>query len=86
MTVTQSQLFATFGQCDYLLYWETGPGENCKIISGPGSAKEEMDNYLNSCGVIGQPLTSNGTTDGTCIEGPNVRKILPSSASTSTST
>merc|ERR1712013_253052 len=49
----------------------TGPDENCKIISGPGSAKEEMDKYLNACGVIGQPITNDGTTGGTCIEGPN---------------
>jgi len=69
--IQNCDLFATFGQCDYLLYWEAGPDENCKIISGPGSAKEEMDNYLNACGVIGQPLTSNGFKNGTCIEGPN---------------
>jgi len=64
-------LFASFDQCDYLLYWETGHYKNCKIISGPGSAKEEMDKYLNACGIIGQPLTNDGTTGGTCIEGPN---------------
>jgi len=49
----------------------TGADKNCKIISGPGSAKEEMDKYLNACGIIGQPLTNDGTTGGTCIEGPN---------------
>merc|ERR1712013_21183 len=69
--IQNCDLFATFDQCDYLLYWETGPDENCKIISGPGSAKEEMDKYLNACGVIGQPITNDGTTGGTCIEGPN---------------
>merc|ERR1711970_1568577 len=69
--IQNCDLFGSFDQCDYLLYWETGPDENCKIISGPGSAKEEMDKYLNACGVIGQPLTNDGTDTGTCIEGPN---------------
>merc|ERR1712212_1110088 len=45
--IQNCDLFASFDQCDYLLYWETGPDENCKII------------------------TSDGTTAGTCIEGPN---------------
>merc|ERR1712212_1017513 len=69
--IQNCDLFGSFDQCDYLLYWETGPDENCKIISGPGTNKEEMDKYLNACGVIGQPITSDGTTAGTCIEGPN---------------
>merc|ERR1719449_497615 len=41
--IQNCDLFATFDQCDYLLYWETGPDENCKIISGPGTKEEEMD-------------------------------------------
>merc|ERR1712013_289920 len=50
--IQNCDLFATFDQCDYLLYWE-------------------VDKYLNACGVIGQPITNDGTTGGTCIEGPN---------------
>merc|ERR1719481_1393160 len=73
--IQNCDLFATFGQCDYLLYWEpgSGPDENCKIISGPGSNTEEMAKYLGQCGVIGQPMTDNGDQGGNCIwSGENV--------------
>merc|ERR1712098_984817 len=73
--IQNCDLFATFGQCDYLLYWEpgSGPDENCKIISGPGTNTDEMAKYLGQCGVIGQPMTDNGDQGGNCIwSGDNV--------------
>merc|ERR1712112_350918 len=69
--IQNCDLFATFDQCDYLLYWETGPDENCKIISGPGTKEEEMDKYLTACRVTGQAMTADGDKNGECIEGPN---------------
>ena len=68
------KLFGSFDQCDYLLYFETGPDENCKIISGPGSPEEEMALYLKACSVLGQPMTSTGDNTGSCIEGPEVNQ------------
>ena len=70
------KLFGSFDQCDYLLYFETGPDENCKIISGPGTPEEEMALYLNACSVVGQPMTTTGLkpTGEDCIEGPLVHQ------------
>merc|ERR1712179_283995 len=75
--IQNCDLFATFDQCDYLLYWETGPDENCKITSGPGTAKEEMDNYLNACGVIGQPMTNDGFNMVLALKG-QITNVHPS--------
>merc|ERR1712106_599537 len=66
--IQNCDLFGSFGQCDYLLYFgENGPDENCKIISGSGTADEEIAKYLQACRTIGQPMKN---TAGGCIEGP----------------
>ena len=54
------QLFNTFGQCDYLMYYGTTEDENCKMIHGG----EDMATYLGSCNEIGQPTRH---TNGQCM-------------------
>merc|ERR1712212_579079 len=49
--IQNCDLFGSFGQCNYLLYWSSGPDENCKLI-----ADTTIDQYLTACGVVGQPL------------------------------
>jgi len=69
--IQNCDIFAEFDSCDYIIYFEQGPDENCKIISGPGTKEVEMANYLEACSVVGQPMTTSGDNDGTtCIEGP----------------
>ena len=53
------QLFGSFGQCNYLLFWSSGPDENCKLI-----ADTTLDQYVAACGVVGQPLRD---ADGSCM-------------------
>jgi len=51
--IQNCDLFGSFGQCNYLLYWSpgSGPDENCKLV-----ADTTIEQYLGQCGVIGQPL------------------------------
>merc|ERR1739838_87297 len=66
--IQNCDLFGSFDQCDYLMYYgDNGPDENCKIISGSGTADEEMAKYLKACRVVGQPMKN---TAGDCLEGP----------------
>merc|ERR1739838_561176 len=62
--IQNCELFGSFGQCDYLLYFKSGPDENCKIISGPGEPDDEMNKYLDACRVAGQPMQN---TAGDCL-------------------
>merc|ERR1712112_52949 len=57
----QCDLFASFGACDWFLFVNSGPDENCHLF-GPG--KESMADYLSSCNLKGQPLRRK---DDTCI-------------------
>merc|ERR1712106_610509 len=68
--IQNCDIFATFDQCDYIIYFEQGPNENCKIISGPGTPREMMNLYLEACSMTGQPLTTTGEAGGQCVEGP----------------
>merc|ERR1712123_194385 len=68
--IQNCDIFATFDSCDYIIYFEQGPDENCKIISGTGTPEEEMAIYLAACGVTGQPLTTTGEFRGQCVESP----------------
>merc|ERR1739838_25150 len=65
--IQNCELFGSFGQCDYLLYFKSGPDENCKIISGPGEPDDEMNKYLDACRVAGQPMQN---TAGDCLPTP----------------
>merc|ERR1712123_100712 len=67
--IQNCDIFATFNSCDYITYID-GPNENCKIMVGPGTPQQEMNNYLEACGMTGQPMTTDGTSDGQCVEGP----------------
>merc|ERR1712123_513633 len=66
--IQNCDIFATFDSCDYIIYFEKGPDENCKIISGPGTKEEEMAIYLEACSVTGQPLTTTGVAGGPCVD------------------
>jgi len=59
--IQNCDLFGSFGQCNYLLYWESGPDENCKLI-----ADTTLDQYLEACRVVGQPLRD---AYGVCVSG-----------------
>merc|ERR1712233_28132 len=61
----QCDLFASFGACDWFLFVNSGPDENCHLF-GPG--KESMADYLSSCNLQGQPTRR---ADDTCIMDPN---------------
>lgn len=53
--IDNCDLFANFGQCDYLLYYgDNGKDENCQLISGENG--ETIERYLESCRIVGQPL------------------------------
>merc|ERR1712106_972899 len=72
--IQNCDIFATFDSCDYIIYFEKGPDENCKIISGTGTPEEEMAIYMAACSVTGQPMTTTGENDGEnggqCVAGP----------------
>jgi len=71
--IQNCDLFASFDQCDYLMYYgDNGPDENCKIISGPDAPEVEMAKYLSACGLIGQGITTDGNIDGQCVAMPDV--------------
>jgi len=57
--IQNCDLFGSFGQCNYLLFWSSGPDENCKLI-----ADTTLDQYVAACGVVGQPLRD---ADGSCM-------------------
>jgi len=69
--IQNCDLFGSFGQCNYLLYWATGPDENCKLI-----ADTTLEQYLEACRVVGQPLRDaygeciSGYISGTCAPFP----------------
>eukprot|EP00092_Neocalanus_flemingeri_P018888 GFUD01020456.1.p1 GENE.GFUD01020456.1~~GFUD01020456.1.p1 ORF type:complete len:398 (+),score=59.83 GFUD01020456.1:93-1286(+) len=55
-------LFGSFGQCNYLLYFgESSMDENCKLISD-----SPLEQYLDACRVVGQPLRD---AYGDCMQG-----------------
>jgi len=71
--IQNCDLFASFDQCDYLMYYgDNGPDENCKIISGPDAPEVEMNKYLSACGVIGQGITIDGIFNHTCVAMPEL--------------
>jgi len=51
--ILNCDLFHTMGQCDWIIFYNSGPDENCRLIATAG---ETMEQYLNSCNVIGQPI------------------------------
>jgi len=59
--IQNCDLFGSFDQCNYLLYWETGPDENCKLI-----ADTTLEQYLDACRVFGQPLRN---ANNQCVSG-----------------
>merc|ERR1712013_836301 len=62
--IQNCDLFATFDQCDYLLYWETGPDENCKInISTPAE-------------LLGSPSLTTGQRGAPVLKG-QITNVLP---------
>merc|ERR1712179_344343 len=52
--------FATFQQCDWLVYYNRGPDENCLLFA----QGETMQQYLDTCNTMGQPTRH---PDGDCM-------------------
>jgi len=50
--ILNCDLFATMGQCDWFIFYNHGPDENCRLIA----QGESMEEYLNSCNMVGQPI------------------------------
>jgi len=61
--IQNCDLFGSFGQCNYLLFWgeSNAPDENCKLI-----VDTTVDQYLDACRVVGQPLRD---AYGQCVQG-----------------
>merc|ERR1712123_123910 len=47
--IQNCDIFASFDSCDYIIYFDQGPDENCKIISGPETPEKVMAKYLAAC-------------------------------------
>merc|ERR1712089_34055 len=58
--ILNCDLFATFGQCDWLVYFNHGPDENCHLHA----QGETMEEYLYTCNTVGQPTRYQ---DGHCM-------------------
>merc|ERR1712080_801110 len=58
--ILNCDLFATFGQCDCLVYFNHGPDENCHLHA----QGESMEEYLHTCNTVGQPTRYQ---DGHCM-------------------
>jgi len=50
--ILNCDLFATMNQCDWIIFYNRGPDENCRLIANG----ETMEEYLNSCNIKGQPV------------------------------
>jgi len=58
--ILNCDLFATFGQCDWLVFFNHGPDENCHLHA----QGETMEEYLYTCNTVGQPTRYK---DGQCM-------------------
>jgi len=52
--IFQCKLFHTYGTCDYLLFYKSGPNQNCHLFYGAESLV--LEDYLQTCEKSGQPL------------------------------
>jgi len=57
--IQNCDIFGGFDSCNFLLYVENGPNENCKLIGD-----STIEKYLDACGVVGQPLRD---AYGSCV-------------------
>jgi len=57
--IANCELFHTFDQCDFLIFYTHGPHDNCRLIK----AEETFEEYLHSCSKYGHPLFD---TDSQC--------------------
>merc|ERR1719341_3252445 len=50
--IAQCELLAIYGNCDFLLFYTSGPYENCHLLYG----EVVLEDYLETCDAFGGPL------------------------------
>lgn len=58
--ILNCDLFSSFGQCEWFVFYNSGPDENCRMFGA--KVRESMDTYLGTCNVVGQPTRYDGDT------------------------